>query len=41
MNAGDLKIQILRSASEWSIGLDMGKHESSIHNAYQDLIRNS
>lgn len=32
---------MLRSASEWSIGLDPGSVESSIHNAYQDLIENS
>lgn len=41
MNEGDLRIQMLRSASEWSIGLDAGKFECSIHNAYIDLIKNA
>jgi phospholipase D1/2 len=41
MNEGNLRIQMLRSASEWSIGLDPGSKESSIHNAYKDLIENS
>lgn len=32
---------MLRSASEWSIGLEEGITERSIQNAYIDLIRNS
>ncbi len=41
MNEGAMRIQMLRSASEWSIGLDAVKFECSIHNAYIDLITNS
>lgn len=40
-NAGNMSIQMLRSASEWSIGLDVGNLECSIHNAYISLIQNA
>lgn len=38
---GGERLQMCRSASPWSIGVREGKHEQSIHNAYQDLINNS
>lgn len=38
---GNEKLQMCRSASEWSIGVRLGQHESSIHNAYQQLIKES
>ncbi|XP_072234497.1 phospholipase D1 isoform X2 [Leuresthes tenuis] len=38
-NCINAKVQILRSASDWSAGIKY--HEESIHNAYVDTIKNS
>lgn len=35
------ELQLLRSASEWSIGLEEGVTERSIQNAYLSVIKNS
>ena len=36
----NMNVQVLRSAADWSVGLDK-THEQSILNAYCDLIENS
>ncbi|KAG7525172.1 phospholipase D1-like [Solea senegalensis] len=38
-NSVPTKVQILRSAADWSAGIK--HHEESIHNAYVDVIKNS
>lgn len=35
------ELQLLRSASEWSIGLESGVTERSIQNAYLSMIKNA
>ena len=35
------EVQALRSASEWSMGLNPSHTECSVYNAYLDLIENS
>ena len=36
-----MKVQVLRSASSWSIGLKHNRIECSIYNAYKEVIKNS
>ena len=38
---GNMKVQILRSASSWSIGLRNKRIECSIYNAYKEAIKNA